>query len=1724
LKTREALDRLCAACGIALEHYDVAGNRHIVPEATRRALLAAMGVRTDSEAAMLEALEAIEAAEWRRLAPPVVVCRESGTVEVPLCVAEGLAGRSLRWTLEPEGGGRREGEVVPGSLRVLGRGQVGGEAFVRCVFELPQPPGPGYHRIELRGAAAGTSICCTRIIVAPGRCYRPEAVADGGRVWGPAVQLYAVRSRRNWGIGDFSDLRTILEFSAGAGAGIVGVNPLHALRPSEPEHASPYSPSSRQFLNIFYIDVEAVPDFAECEEARRGVKAPEFQARLRALRGAELVDYTGVAAAKMPVLERLYRHFREHHLAPDTGRGRAFRAFQAAGGEALRGFAAYEALQEHFHRADPSLWGWPVWPQAYRDPASPAVAALVAERQERAEFHEYLQWQAQLQLEACGQRSWDLGLGVGLYGDLAVGVERGGAETWHHQELYAVGASVGAPPDDFNLHGQDWGLPPLIPRRLREAAYEPFIALLRANMRCFGALRIDHVMGLLRLFWIPEGAGPSEGAYVYYPFQDLLGILALESQRNRCLVVGEDLGTVPDEVRAALAPLGVLSYRPFYFQREPGGAFRSPAAYPRDALVAVSTHDLPTLSGYWQGRDLDLRVAFGLFPSEELKHGQIVGRARDRAQLLIALEREGLLPPGVSVHPVGNPAMTPELARAVHLYLARAPSRLMVVQPEDVLGQVEQVNLPGSRHEQHPNWRRKLTLDLEEWPDDARVLALVEALRGERGRAAQPKPAPAPPRPGAARVPLATYRLQFHRDFTLARATELVPYLHALGVSHCYASPLLKARPGSTHGYDIVDHNALNPEIGDAADLERFVEALRERGMGLILDIVPNHMGVQGSDNGWWLDVLENGPASRFARFFDIDWAPLKEELRGKVLLPVLGDHYGRVLEGGELKLDFDPERGELSVRYHQHRFPVDPREYPRVLGHGIERLGARLDGDEAFAEFQALIAAFGHLPGRGETSPEKIAERARDKEIHKRRLAALCARSRDLALFLEENVAAFNGTPGDPQGFDALHELIKAQAFRLAYWRVASDEINYRRFFDINELAALRMEDETVFEATHRLVFRLVGEGKIEGLRIDHPDGLYDPGGYFRRLQCGAGAGASGGRAVYLAIEKILGEHERLPQDWPVHGTTGYRFANLVNGLFVDTAAAQKMSRIYAAFTGERAEFGELAYECKKLIIRSALASELNVLAAELSRIALSSRHTCDFTLNSLRETLAEVVACFPVYRTYVTAERISEQDRRYIEWAVAVARKRSPAADVSVFDFVKEVLTTDAARGRSAAYAARVAGFAMKFQQYTAPVTAKGVEDTAFYRYHRLVSLNEVGGEPDTFGFTLAAFHGASQDRARNWPHTMLASSTHDSKRSEDVRARINVLSEMPAAWKLSLRKWSRMNRSKKTEVDGHLAPTRNDEYLLYQTLIGAWPAGEPDAAALEAFRGRIEAYMIKAVREAKVHSSWINPNLDYEGALARFIRAILGSPERNLFLADLLPAQRRIARFGLYNSLSAILLKIASPGVPDIYQGTELWDLSLVDPDNRRPVDYARRAALLDELKGLAASAEDERPARARGLLEEMEDGRIKLYVTWRALQARREHPALYQGGDYLPLAASGAWAEHVCAFARVQGEEAAVVVVPRLLAGLLGEEPRPPLGREVWEDTRVELPWPAGARFRNAFTAELLEAGSRDGNAALPLERVLQSFPVALLHRAEDPSPSPSMGEGWGEGEC
>lgn len=1678
--------------------------------------------------------------------PPVQVVREPARPYRIAVVCSVTKEREIcRWRLRRESGGEDHGEFVAGELEEIERTHLSGQEYVRRVLPLDLALEPGYHGVSIEWDD-GSLTDEMRLIVAPVSCYQPPAIQGEGRVWGMALQLYGIRSARNYGIGDFGDLGGLVDFCAAAGGGSLLLNPLHALFPDAPEHASPYSPSSRVWFNPLYLDVEAIADFAECEEARSLVLAPPFQARLRTLRAAEQVDYAAVAEIKSTVLHALYQHFRDRHLVPGSERARTFRAFQREHGWSLRRHALFEALQEHFRAQDSAVWGWPVWPEAWRDADAPEVRAFCTAHLGRVEYFEYLQWQAVLQLQAAGTRAPGTGLGTGVMLDLAIGVAEGGGDTWARRGLYALDARVGAPPDDFNPLGQNWGLPPWIPHELTMSGYAPFIEILRANMRDRGALRIDHVMGLRRLFWIARGLPAAEGTYVLYPFEDMLGILALESQRNRCLVVGEDLGTVSDDVRDALRPLNVMSTRLLYFERRDDGKLKPPREYPANAVAAVTTHDLPTLTGFWQGRDIDLRGELHLFPDDEARNRQIVMRAADRAQLLVALEGEGVLPPscrGGALHPAGFPEMAGELAAAVYTYLARAPSKVLLVQGEDALGVRDQPNLPGAPEAMYPSWRLKLPLNLEEWGESAYLQGILLALRRER---------PVPPIQESAAaaedgqgmgtgvrlgIPRATYRLQLNSDFRLPQARKLLPYLDELGISHCYLSPVFKARPGSSHGYDVTDHGSLNPEIGTAGDFEAFAAALQKYGMGQILDLVPNHMCISGADNHWWMDVLENGPASRFAGYFDIDWYVMGEYAPGRLLLPVLGDHYGAILKNRELRLAFDAAQGTFSVVYHEHRFPVDPREYPRILDHGLERLQARLGAQHTeVLQLQSLMTAFSHLPLRDGISAGATLERARDKEIHKRQLAALAAKSADIEQFIRENVSAFNRDGmGDPENADLLHELLEAQAYRLAFWRAAADEINYRRFFDINDLAALRMDNPDVFEDTHRLVRQWLAKGNVAGLRIDHSDGLYAPRQYFERLQamaaeCSAEKTGEDGRFLYIVAEKILAAHEHLPESWPIHGTTGYDFAASCGGLFVDGGAADQFSRIHQRFLRARPDLDAMMRANKHLIMESALAGELQVLAIQLARIAKGDRDTCDFTFNSLHRALAEVVANFPVYRTYVSGCESSVQDVRYVKWATNVAKSRSHAADNSIFDFVQDMLLARSAKGRSEGFREAVCTFAMKFQQYTGPVMAKAVEDTTFYQYSRLASLNEVGSEPHRFGVPLAAFHGANRARATRWPHAMLSTSSHDNKRSEDVRARISVLSEMPDRWWQALARWSRLNRGSRREPqDGRgkdpndYAPSRNDEYLLYQTLLGIWPfqgqgpRESPDEAALAGMAERVCAYMLKAGREAKVHSSWVNPDIEYEKATEGFVRALLAPGENNLFLRDFLAFQQEVAWKGAFGSLSQLLLKLTSPGVPDIYQGNEIWDFSLVDPDNRRPVDYAARRTALREIK--SRCAEEGTAACAQRLLENMRDGHIKLYLTWKTLALRREREQLFREGGYAALNARGKRAEHVCAFARQHGDEILLVVVPRLFYALDAKHDRLPVGASVWADTFLELPRElAHEKWTNVLTGEsVYEQGvggetagvnETDESCGIGLTMLFGTFPYALLSPCEN----------------
>ena len=935
--------------------------------------------------------------------------------------------------------------------------------------------------------------------------------------------------------------------------------------------------------------------------------------------------------------------------------------------------------------------------------------------------------------------------------------------------------------------------------------------------------------------------------------------------------------------------------------------------------------------------------------------------------------------------------------------------------------------------------------------------------------------------------PAATYRLQFHAGFTFEDARKLVPYLYDLGISHIYASPYLRARSGSMHGYDVADPSSLNPELGSEADYDRLVDELRCHQMGQLVDVVPNHMGIGDPGNYRWLDVLENGPASIYARFFDINWRPslAQPQDQYKLVVPTLGDQYGKVLENGELRVDY--AGGAFNIAYYDARFPVAPDTYPTVLEGALARLEQQLGHRHKHVEeLASILTAIRHLPPRRFLDTAAMEERNREKEIVKRRIAALHEASGELRAALSAELEIMNGTASEPSTFDRLDALLDRQSYRLAFWRVAAEEINYRRFFDITELAAVRMEDPAVFADTHRLLLRLVGEGKVQGLRIDHPDGLRDPRAYFERLQraCLAALDATDGM-FYVVVEKILETDEELPRDWRVAGTTGYDFLNVLNGVFIARNSEQFFSTIYFRFLKEgAARFKDLANSTKKMVMLISLASEINELAYLLKDIAASDRRHRDFTLNSLMFVIREVIAALGIYRTYIDAEtgQASSADVQAIDQAVAEAKRRNPRTDPSIFDFVGDTLLLRD-ENSSASREDRL-HFIARFQQTTGPVMAKGTEDTAFYQFNRLISLNEVGGDPDTFGRSLTAFHRHNLSRAREWPSTLLATSTHDTKRSEDVRARINVLSELPREWRAALTRWTRLNGRKKQTVQGLTAPDRNEEYLLYETLLGAWPPGGLD----DEFRRRIVEFMLKAIKEAKVHTSWITPNMEYESAVLNFARSILDPNESPAFLDDLEQLRRKVAHFGVFNSLSQTVLKLGSPGVADVYQGNELWDFSLVDPDNRRPVDFGLRHKLLARV----LKAATHRRALARDLLASPEDGRIKLYVSQRVLCLRRERPSLFVGGSYLALRGN----PHVAAFARASDGQTLVVAAPVLIATLTRGNLIPPIGEDVWRNEILAVP---NGRYEDLFTGKrhTPEGGS------LRLAEVFGDFPVAVL---------------------
>jgi (1->4)-alpha-D-glucan 1-alpha-D-glucosylmutase len=876
------------------------------------------------------------------------------------------------------------------------------------------------------------------------------------------------------------------------------------------------------------------------------------------------------------------------------------------------------------------------------------------------------------------------------------------------------------------------------------------------------------------------------------------------------------------------------------------------------------------------------------------------------------------------------------------------------------------------------------------------------------------------------RIPSATYRVQFNREFTFDHASNLVGYLRRLGITDCYASPIFRAGPESTHGYDVCGFDAVNPALGGEDGLRKLSHRLREAKMGLLVDMVPNHMGNDLS-NAWWVDVLAKGTESRYANWFDIDWTSASPSQAPQVVLPILEARYGTVLEAGKLQIVEDG--GRLAIAYYDRKLPLSKETAEQIL----QKAGA------------------------------------------------------DTAQ-LDSVLRELNGVPGQPRSFDALDRIIRRQHYRLVFWRIGPQEINYRRFFDITELVSMRMECQEVFQATHELLFDLLEQGIVTGIRVDHPDGLWNPKEYLANLQHRG--------PVYVAAEKILSGNEPLPEDWEVQGTTGYDFLNRVNGVFVNRDGEHELSRIYGDFSGVRADSLQLMVSgCKRLVLERSFERDVNALANRLKSLCLKTRACLDLTFVELLRAVSDLAVCFPVYRIYITENTISpsESDKGAIEQAFSSAMT-GRSGDEPALEFTRSLLLLDMPADFDEAARSEAVEFVMKFQQLTGPLMAKGLEDTTFYRFNRLLSLNEVGGEPDHFGVSVSEFHSHNLSRQRHWPHSLLATATHDTKRGEDLRARLNVLSEMPPQWEQALGRWKDQNQGCKGLTSGMEAPDANDEYFIYQTIVGAW---HPEQTAPEAdFVERIAACVKKSLKEAKRHTSWTDPNEEYEAASVEFVRRILCSSADNRFVRSLCEFLQPIAFHGFINSLSQLMIKMASPGVPDFYQGTEFWDYNLVDPDNRRPVDFQKRERALRDLESEWETRRSELPG---SLLANWRDGRVKMFTTWRFLNYRAANQALFDDGEYVPLEVHGKGANHIVAFARANGSQAIIIVAPRLSFTLMNGEAELPLGN-CWADTRLSVPEPLRGMYKDLFTDHDVAVEEE-----VQLAEVLSRFVVSALVR-------------------
>lgn len=1491
--TGASLKALAKLAGVNCNYQTYDGVQVSASYETITALLECMGFPAATLRQTRESCARLSAIK-RSAIPPLIIADHQHAPAIPL--NKTIMKDEIEWRLT-----REDGATLAGRSPTMTRGK-------RRFFEIPAQP-QGYHVIEASGARA-------HLLCAPERCWSPDCLTSGQKIWGVSAQAYALRSANDFGIGGFSEIAELAKACGARGASFLGLSPLHALFSSDRTKRSPYSPSNRLMIEPLFIDPCAIPGFEGTAAHAQVYEAQEFKADLGRVRDQCLIDHQKVWAMLRRALEPLWHDFR------DNGRLDSFNAFQTAMGPSLQDHALFEALSERFCAQGLNWSG--AWPQQFQARNSPSVNAARHELSDAVSFHAWLQWIADQQLQSAAQAASDSGMEIGLYRDLAVGADRFGSEAWRDPSAILSSASIGAPPDPLGPQGQNWGLPPLDPHALALDGLHAFRELVRANIRHSGAIRIDHAFQLERLFLIPNGMDPNAGAYVDYPFEALLACLRIESHRAKALVIAEDLGTAPPGFSRSIMQSGLLSYRLLLFERDGDGRFLPPQSYPEHALASITTHDLPTFQGWRRGLDIDMRDCFFCTADTEEAHAL---RARDRKALDEAFASQNLL---------ADEQTTSGVSCAAFRFLARTPTKLLTLQLDDIVNETQQANLPGPERG-YPNWRRRMKDPVARIARDDGPLAHAAACMAAEGRGIRLREATL-----ASAPPQATYRLQFNANFTFNDAAKLAPYFAQLGITHIYASPIFASAPGSSHGYDVIDYAKINPVLGGESGFIRLSAALRDHSLKLLVDHVPNHMAksiAPDGENQWWLSVLEAGRQSPYARVFDIDWG--RAGCNSKIMLPVLNEPVLDAIRSNKIRLCYEPERSRFWLEYESQRFPLALSAYSDIL----VKVFAAYDPNDS----QNLALFIDNM-----TSEARLQKSDHARET----LAKIIKLHPDLVQIIDHVLSRLNSS------VTQIEALLRRQHYRLAHWRTADSILNVRRFFDVNSLAGIRIEDPWVFDLVHTLLFDLIDKGHIHGLRIDHIDGLADPEAYLERLQQRVGPG------FLLIVEKILEAGETLPK-WPASGTTGYEALNQLDGIFVAKINEENFNSQYASARHDDGSSKEQITAIKIDLLQNTFKAELDSLTQDTVQLATGY----DLTDDMIRGAWTQLIAQLPQYRTYLVSENNHAASERLIKIAISEISKcqRLDRAIVFVGDLLLRPKASD-----------KELRLRTRFEQLSGPVMAKSLEDTWFYRNARFVALNEVGGDPDRFGMSLEEFHARNEQRLRNWPYNLLATQTHDAKRGEDLRARLLALSHRPDIWR----------ELREAACVGADAPDSNDRYFLLQNIIGAWPVcdatGEPEPAD-SAFIARLQTYATKAAREAKRRSSWKYPDRAYEEATHRWIEKLCTSAS----FSDAVQGQMGIlARAGFSVSLSRTALKLALPGIPDFYQGSEGADYALVDPDNRRPVDYGARACVFEKESATSFS-------------------QSKQLLITRVLQDRLAHQALYTRGDYEPLNAADGW---------------------------------------------------------------------------------------------------------------